>query len=228
MFSRIALYRMASLVVVLAVSALLATGCEDPSLKFNRAGMEAYQAGDLTRARAGFEEAIATNPDIGEYYYSLAICEQALHNWDAAIAKYDMAINLSPRIWRSFENKAQCYMEKGDLGDLAKAEETLITGTKDCPFTGEMFIATARFYARRNDTYTAKLWLAKGVAADPQNPVTHREYGMYLAAAGEKDKAVVELRKSLDLNPVQPDVSAKLSELAPRGSELPPPKPMIK
>ena len=225
MFSRIALRRSAALLVVLAAASLLAAGCTDPSLKFNQAGLDAYKAGDYTRARAGFEEAISVNPDIGEYYYNAAVCEQALTNWDPAIAKYDMAIHLSPRIWRSFENKAQCYIEKGDP---AKAEETLITGTKDCPFCGEMFISAARFYATRGDTASTKLWLAKGVAADPQNPATHREYGLYLAKAGEKVKAVEELRKSLDLNPVQPDVSAKLSELAPLGNQLPPPKPMTK
>ena len=159
--------------MVLAAAWLVAAGCTDPSLKFNQAGLDAYKAGDYTRARAGFEEAIATNPDIGEYYYNAGVCEQALGNWDPAIAKYDMAIHLSPGIPRSFENKAQCYVERGNP---AKAEETLITGTKDCPFCGEMFISTARFYARRGDTASTKLWLAKGVAADPQNPATHREY----------------------------------------------------
>jgi tetratricopeptide (TPR) repeat protein len=225
MFSRIAHGRYASLVIVLAAAAMLSAGCADPSLKFNQAGLEAYKAGDITRARAGFEEAISSNPDIGEYYYNAAVCEQALGQWDKAIAKYDMAIHLSPRIWRSFENKAQCYVEQGDM---AKAEETLVTGVKECPFTGEIFMAAARLAAKKGDTAAAKLWLAKGAAADPQNPATHREYGLYLAAAGEKDKAIVELQKSLDLNPVQPDVSAKLSELAPRGAQLPPPKPMIK
>ena len=227
MFSRISLYRCAamSLLLVLAAGTLVSVGCEDPSLKFNRAGLEAYQAHDYTRARAGFEEAIATNPDIGEYYYNLAVCEQALENYDQAIAKYDMAIHLSPRIWRSFENKAQCYIEKGDM---AKAEETLITGTKDWPFTGEIFISTARFYMARGDVAAAKLWMAKSVAADPDNPATHREYGLLLAQTGDKEKAVVELRKSLDMAPVQPDVSAKLSELAPLPNTLPPPKTMTK
>jgi tetratricopeptide (TPR) repeat protein len=214
-----------ALVLVLSAAVLAAGGCSSPAYKFNEAGLAAYQAGDYSKARSGFEEAIAEDPDIGEYYFNLAVCEQALGHYDQAIAKYDMAANLQPNLWRAFENKAQCYIEKGDF---AKAEEALIAGTKANPLVGDIFISTGRFYAGRGDAYNAKLWMAKAVAADPDNPATHREYGFVLAQAGEREKAAAELQKSLDLNPLQPDVSAKLSEVSPRGSMLPPPKPQTK
>jgi len=66
------------------------------------------------------------------------------------------------------------------------------------------------------------------VAADPDNPTVHREYAQVLLQAGQRDKAVQELRKSLELAPAQPGVSAQLTTLAPTGSQLPPQKPQIK
>jgi Tfp pilus assembly protein PilF len=67
--------------------------------------------------------------------------------------------------------------------------------------------------------------MAKAVAADPENPRTHREYANLLLKTGDREKAAEEFRKSLELAPAQPDISAKLSELKPTGSQLPPPKP---
>jgi tetratricopeptide (TPR) repeat protein len=217
--------RSLALVLALGTAALAAVGCDDAATRYNKAGLEAYQVGDYPKARAAFAEASTENPTKGEYYFNRGTAEQALGQFDKAIASYELAINLSPRIWRAFANQAICYIEKGDE---AKAQEVLISGTNANPFTGEAFINIGRFFIDRKDLPSARQWLAKGTAADPENPKVHREYGFLLARMGEKDKAASELKKSLDLQPIQPDVSAMLSELAPSGDQLPPPKPMTK
>jgi predicted Zn-dependent protease len=71
----------------------------------------------------------------------------------------------------------------------------------------------------------ARLWLAKATSADPENFKAHLEYANFLLKTGDRQKGIEELHKSLNLNPVQPDVSARLTELAPTGNQLPPPKP---
>ena len=70
--------------------------------------------------------------------------------------------------------------------------------------------------------------MAKAVAADPESSRVHLEYAQFLLKAGEREKAVVEFRKSLQINPLQPETSATLTELSPTGSQLPPPKPQTK
>jgi len=208
--------------VVVLAAALLAAGCEDPSIRFNQMGQESYRAGDYTRARAAFEEAIQRNPDVGEYYFNRGVTEQALGNFDFAIFNYDMATHLSPGIVPAYRNAAQCHLEK-DQPDRALA--VLETGTRANPYTAEAFINVAQFYLSRQNLSAAKLWLAKAVAADPDNPVAHREYATILIRTGERDKGIEHLRMSLERAPVQPEVSATLSELAPPGDQLPPPKP---
>ena len=209
------------LAVVLA-AAVLAAGCEDPSVRFNQMGQEAYRAGDYTRARAAFEEAIQRNPDVGEYYFNRGVTEQALGHFDRAIFNYDMATRLSPGIVAAYRNAAQCYLEKGQTD---RALAVLETGTQANPYTAEAFINVAQFYLARQDLASTKLWLAKAVAADPDNPVAHREYATILIRTGERDKGIEHLRMSLERAPVQPEVSATLSELAPPGDQLPAPKP---
>jgi tetratricopeptide (TPR) repeat protein len=212
-------------VTTLAAAALATVGCDNRASRMNKAGLEAYASGDFDKARAAFEEATQADPRAGEYYFNRGSAEQAIGHFDEAIVSYNIATSLKPSIYRAYANEAACFIAKKDL---KKAEETLIKGTTTNPFTGEAFINLAEFYIGQNDLQSAKRWLSKGVAADPDNFRTHREYGFILAKTGEKEKAIAELHASLDLSPAQPDVSALLSELAPSGAQLPPPKPELK
>jgi len=209
-------------VLALAAAAAAVAGCEDPSIKFNQHGLAYYAAGDYTHARAAFEEATRLNPDVGKYYFNRGTCEQALGNWDAAIFNYEMAQRLSPGIVEAFNNQARCLLEKGQP---EQAQQALVTGTVANPYNGDAFVNVAKFFEARADMANARLWMAKGVAADPDNAGTHLEFANFLLKTGEREKAIEEYRKSLYLNPVQPEVSAKLSELSPAGTQLPPPKP---
>lgn len=211
------------ILLLLGAAAVLATGCEDPSVRFNRAGLESYRAGDYTRARAGFEEAIQHNPDSGIYYFNRGMCEQAIGNLSEAVFNYDMATKLSPNITEAYRNAATCYIQ---LGKPDKALAVLEGGTRANPYTGEAFINLGKFHQSRGDMFNAKLSMAKAVAADPENPSSHREYAQLLIQTGEREKGIVHLRKSLELAPIQPGVSAQVTELAPPGDQLPPPKPM--
>ena len=207
---------------VLVGAVVLATGCEDPSVRFNRLGLEAYAAGDYAKARAGFEEALHRNPDVGEYYFNRGMAEQALGNSAAAIFNYDMAAKLKPGIVLAYANAAKCHVE---LGQADKALAVLQQGTRANPYTGEAFINLGKHYQSQGDMFNAKLAMAKAVAADPENPVAHREYAQILIQTGDREKGLQHLRKSLELAPVQPGVSAQVTELAPPGDQLPPPKP---
>jgi len=213
--------RWAAGLLLAAAVTLVATGCEDPSLKFNRAGLTAYRQGDYTRARAGFEEAIHHNPDIGIYYFNRGMCEQAIGNLAEAVFNYEMAVKLDPKIVQAYKNAATCHIQ---MGKPDKALAILEDGTRANPYTGEAFINLGKFHESRGDMYNAKLALAKAVAADPENPAGHREYAQILIRTGDREKGIDHLRKSLELQPIQPDVSAQVSDLAPTGDQLPPPK----
>jgi len=209
-------------VALLLAAVALVTGCEDPGIAFNRAGMDAYSRGNYSEARAAFEEAIERNPDVGVYYFNRGMSEQALGNFSQAVFNYQMANKLDVSLVDAYKNASNCYLQ---LGKPEMARAVLEEGTRTNPYTAESFIYLARFHEDRGDLFNAKLALAKAVAADPENPGAHREYAQMLLRAGERDKAVEHLRKSLELQPVQPEVSAQLSELAPAQANLPPPKP---
>ncbi len=219
--SRSPLGRRAAAVLLVAAVALVAAGCEDPSLKFNQAGLQAYRQGDYTRARAGFEEAIHHNPDIGIYYFNRAMCEQAIGNLAEAVFNYEMGTKLDPKLVQAYKNAATCHIQ---MGKPEKALAALEDGTRANPYTGEAFINLGKFHESRGDMFNAKLSMAKAVAADPENPASHREYAQILIRTGDREKGIEHLRKSLELQPIQPHVSAQVTELAPPGNQLPPPK----
>jgi tetratricopeptide (TPR) repeat protein len=204
---------------------MLAAGCEDSAARYNKSGLEAYRAGDYTQARAAFEEAIHNNPDNGDYYFNRGVAEQALGNLRPAIFNYDMAAKLNPGIVRAYQNAAACCVQ---LGEPQKALAELEKGTQATPYNAQAFINLGKFYLSQGDMYNAKLAMAKAVAADPDSAAAYRDYGHLLIQAGEKAKGIAHLKKSLQLEPIQPGLSAELSKLAPTGDQLPPPKPQTK
>jgi len=209
------------MVCLALAGALAAGGCEDPAKRFNNTGLQAYYAGKNHEALSAFEEAMATDPDVGEYYFNAAMAEQALGHLDRALFLYDMATKLDPSITLAYYNMARCHVAKGSP---ERARAVLETGTQANPYTAEAFINVARFYLEQNDLKNARLWLAKAVAAEPESANAHREYGTLLVRMGRRDEGIEHLRKSLSLQPVQPEMSARVSEMAPTGSQLPPPK----
>ncbi len=216
--------RRAVAALMVAAAVLVAAGCEDPSLKFNRAGLASYRQGAYTRARAGFEEAIHHTPDVGIYYFNRGMSEQAIGNLAEAVFNYDMGAKLDPKIVQAYKNAATCHIQ---MGKPDKALAVLEEGTRANPYNGAAFINLGTFYESRGDMVGAKLAMAKAVAADPENPASHREYARILIRTGDREKGIEHLRKSLNLQPIQPDVSAEVTELAPPGDQLPPPKPRV-
>jgi tetratricopeptide (TPR) repeat protein len=203
------------------VAGLLSAGCEDPATRFNRNGLTAYYAGRHQEALAGFEEAMSANPDRGEYYFNAAVVEQTLGHLDRALFLYEMGTKLDPSITIAYYNMAKCYEAKGSP---ERALAVLQTGTQANPYTADAFLNVARWYVEKEDLKQARLWMAKAVAAEPDSARAHREFGYLLVRLGERDEGVLHLRKSMELAPAQPETSATLSDLAPTGSQLPPPK----
>ncbi len=180
-----------------AAALALAAGCT-PATEFNRTGLEAYGSGDYGRARAAFEEAIDRAPDVGTYYYNAGMSEQALGRLTQAIHLYEMATTLDPSIVRAYRNLATCHEARGQD---ERALAALVEGTETNPFTARAFINVADYYLARDDLRSARLWLAKAVAADPENVDAHREYGVLLIRLGEEAKGKEHLRRAVRLPP---------------------------
>ncbi|HUS45943.1 MAG TPA: tetratricopeptide repeat protein [Phycisphaerae bacterium] len=219
-------------VVGVALAAALLAGCESDSARLNRMGLEAYYQGEYRQALAAFEEAVAANPDMGTYYFNCGMAEQALGDLDRALFLYRIATKLNPSAVEAYRHMATCHLAKGEP---QKALGVLETGTKANPYTGDAFVNVARYYLDRKDPSVsrdeamkqARLWLAKAVAADPDSARAHREFGLFLVRLGEREKGIEHLRRSMELAPVQPELSARLSEMEPSGPEksgLPPPQ----
>jgi len=209
-------------VLIALVFALTVAGCGGDHARVNQTGLDAYRAGEYEKARGAFTLAIEYEPKMGNYYFNCGMAEQALGNLDRALADYGLAVKLAPSIVAAYQAMAQCYIEKGQP-DVAL--EALVTGARANPYTADPYINVAAFHLARGDLDSAKLWLAKATEAEPQSARAHYQYGLLLARTGEHAKAVEEFQKSLEIDPVQPEVSAKLTELAPTGRQLPEPKP---
>jgi len=90
-----------------------------------REGAKAYQRGDLTTARAIFEDLVNADPNSADAHASLgALLTQTKEN-DAALAHLDRAIELNPRELSAYVNRGEVYLRLGRRqegeADLKKA-----------------------------------------------------------------------------------------------------------
>lgn len=211
----------ATAVMVALMFAPMVAGCGGDATRINETGMEAYRMGEYEKARARSPWRSSTTRRRGITTTTAGWRNRGWGTW-TALADFGLATKLSAKIVGAYHAMAQCYIEKGQP-DAALA--ALELGTRANPYTAEAYINVAAFHLARGDLDSAKLWLAKATAGDPENARAHYEYGLLLARTGEREKAIEELRKSLDIDPVQPEVSARLTEMAPTGRQLPDAKP---
>ncbi|MDP6380766.1 MAG: tetratricopeptide repeat protein [Phycisphaerae bacterium] len=211
-----------AMLIVTAAVCIMVVGCEEPARRFNRLGLDAYRQGNYRQAMGAFDLAVSNDPEGGDYYFNRGACRQAVGQLNEAISDYEVATKLSPAIIAAWEQMADCYLAKGLPEQAVSSLKASCTAN---PYTARPFVAVANFYKGRGNLKDAETWLAKAVVSDPDNSEAHREYGQLLLRIGKREKGLEEYRKSLQLKPVQPGLSAEVSTIAPPGDELPPPKP---
>lgn len=69
----------------------------DSAISYLERGNSHYQKGDIDRALADFNLAVASDPRLDSAWYNRAVARYDLHDWDGALMDLDNAIKLNPR-----------------------------------------------------------------------------------------------------------------------------------
>ena len=109
------------------IGAFLAACASSQAIEYYNRGNAYLSEGDLDRAIADYDQAIALDPEDAKAYFHRGLAYARKGDLDRAIADYDQAIVLDPQYADAYFNRGVDYADKGDfdraIADLERALE---------------------------------------------------------------------------------------------------------
>jgi len=96
---------------------------ENRATAYTNRGLAYYDKGEVERAIADFDKAIALNPKDAIAYTNRGLAYSEKGDYDSAIADYDKAIVLDPKLALAYTARGLAYEKKGEY-DKAIADYT--------------------------------------------------------------------------------------------------------
>jgi Flp pilus assembly protein TadD len=208
--------RAASAIGVLFAAVLC--GCNALSGNWNnQIGMWDYEQGNYPAAREEFSRAVADDPRNPAFSYNLACALQRLGDGGGATGAYWHAIQLDPSHEPSYHALARLLLEQGRRDEATQ----LISEWVDArPHDAGAHVEMAWIERENGDLHAAEQSLFRSLAARPNNPVATGQLGGLYEQMGQRDRAAVMYRRSLQADWFQPQVQARLALLENRGGAI--------
>ena len=141
---------------------------KEPSLgMFNQAAQLMYQANQLPKAKAYFEQALLADPANAENTYSFALLESELGNASRSLELLRKTVLLAPGFGRAWYNLGLAESSYGDLNASASALEKAATLLPD---NADPSYALATVYLRMNSPEKATQSALRARAIAPNDP----------------------------------------------------------
>ena len=175
---------------------------------------QAYYQG----AQQSFMQAIQSDPDNPDGYYNLARTYHQLGKLHNQPADFQQAESFYNRCRDHDPNRMDCYrglavllVEQGRAADAFRLMEGWAARN---PSTAAPKIELARLYEESGNNDAAKHQLIEAVTVEPINARALAALGKLREDAGETAQAVANYQRSLQLDPNQPQLAARVTALS--------------
>lgn len=169
-----------------------------PSSGFS-AGVDAISAQDFEKAGGIFETITSEQPSNAKAHFYLGVARQNLGQGEAAIASYEKALELDPKLTEASVNLTAALL---DAGDAARAAPLIERGLAGDPRNAGLLYNRALAASMLGKKTEAVSAYREALGADPENAEIKYGYAEALIGAGSNDKArqlLVELAASDDV-----------------------------
>ena len=154
--------------------------------------------GDLDRAIADYDQAIALKADDAEAYNNRGNAYADKGDLDHAIADYDQAIALKPDSAEVYNNRGLAYAKKGDL-DHAIADYDQAIALQ--PDSIGAYNNRGNAYRRKGDLAHAIADYDQAIALEPDDAGAYTNRGNAYADKGDLDHAIADYDQAIALKP---------------------------
>jgi tetratricopeptide (TPR) repeat protein len=127
---------------------------------------------------------------------------------------FQQAIDKDPDFALAYAELAGAYIYSADANELAPKARAMASKALELDDNlGEAHLAMAWVNAWHDwDWAAAGKQFERAVTLNPTSPLTHAEYGNYLAVVGRTGEAVAEAKRAVELDPVAPVYGTLLAE----------------
>jgi tetratricopeptide (TPR) repeat protein len=204
--------------------ALLAAACAEVTNERARAygedGVLLYQRGAYADARESFEAALALQPGDANLLYNLAQCHDRLGHVEKAERLYQECLLRAPD---RREARHALVVLLVNTGRRAEAGQYVADWLRRQPTRAAPYVEDGWLFAHDGDLDKARGRLQQAIGLEPRDSQALTELARLNERLGRLEYAVVLYERSLESNPNQPDVAARVSELRARGVARPHP-----
>lgn len=157
-----------------------------------------HEKGDLERAIADYNEAIAINPAYAVAFNARGLAYRSKGDLDRAIADYTVAIGLSPGFALAYVNRGRALATKVDLDRaIADFDEAI----RLAPDDADTYIDRGNAYADKHDPDRALADYTAAIERDPTSALAHYNRGIIYYHKADLDQAIADYDEAISLNP---------------------------
>ena len=196
---------------------LVCLGCNLQANRQNLDGRRCFEMGAYNQALQSFQMALQSDPsnanahyNIGRTLHHLAKSSNNTQQLQQAETAYRTALRMDPMHPQAHRGLAVLLAENKRTNE---AFASLNTWSQIQPFSAEPKIELARLYTEFGDKSAAIQVLSDALVIDNDNDRALRAIGALREEAGEIRQAVYDYQRSLQLNPMQPELATRLAQL---------------
>lgn len=193
------------------------SGCNLPANRQNLAGRRSFDMGAYNQALQSFQLALQSDPANADAHYNVGrtlhhLGKSAGNQQQLQLAEqaYRTALRMNPMHQPSHRGLAVLLAEGKRTNE---AFASLQTWSKIQPQSAEPKIELARLYSEYGDKQAAIQVLSDALVVDHDNDRALRAIGALREESGEIHQAVYDYQRSLQINPMQPELASRLAQL---------------
>lgn len=218
--------------MLVGVGLTMAGGCTNfVASSRNADGVTLFQRGQFQEALQQFQEATYADPNNADGYYNLGATHHRLgrlRNQPDSLVRaetcYRQCLERNPNHRDCHRGLAVLLIEEGRT---TEAFASIQTWAAQSPSLAEPRMELARLYSEFGNKEAATNTLADAVKLNPDDARQWAAFGKVREETGNNAQAMVNYQRSLEINPGQPDVVARVAALqrivAQQPLALPPP-----
>lgn len=196
---------------------------------FEARGVDQFSSNDFVNALNSFELSSSLNARDTNIFFNCAISAERSGNTQKALGYCDKLIELGYKRGWAFTTKAKIQLASKDtVGSL----QTIQKARQLYPNDQELVISELNIYLMSSKTEEAKAIIDVAIEKDPKNHQLYQVKGDMLSNSGDREGAIVQYKKVVELNPNYADAYYNLgavysiigNEFIAKANNLPPSK----
>lgn len=196
---------------------------------FEARGVDQFSANDFSNALNSFELASSLSAQDTNIYLNCAISAERSGNTSKAVSYCDKLIELGYKRGWAYNTKAKIQLANKDtLGSL----QTIQSARQLFPNDQELIISELNIYLMTRRGSEAKAIIDLAIEKDPKNHQLYQVKGDMLSNSGDREGAITQYKKVIELNPMYSDAYYNLgavysimgNDFISRANNLPPSK----